>query len=457
MSLKVTEFVESSVTKDGIQLDSVHDSHPGAANESRSHDAESLPTRNGSNAQSPDNTKPDSTKYPKGWRLALIMVSLCLGTLLVAIDNTIIGVAIPRISTVFDSLDDVGWYGSAYLLTVTALQPTFGNIYKYFDIKTTYMVSVLVFEAAPNSSTFIIGRAVAGAGSAGLFQGALVIVGFITPLEKRPLYLGIVVSAFGIATCFGPILGGALTAEVTWRNLPIGGLVFLTLLLTLRLTTANTESRSLPIKVKLMNMDFVGAGLLLGAVCCLLLALQWGGNTLPWRSATIIGLLVGFGIIGILFATLQWILGDKGTISPRILRQRSVLMGCLFEFFLSMTLYYVPFYFQAVQSVSATTSGIRYIAFAIPEIVAIMISGATVSKIGHYVPFMILCAIVTSVGSGCSTLLSVHTPTVRWALYLVLSGLGIGLGVQLPYTALQVVLSQDDLSVGNGTNRTLLL
>lgn len=119
--------------------------------------------------------------------------------------------------------------------------------------------------------------------------------------------------------------------------------MFLTLLLTLRLTTANTESRSLPIKVKLMNMDFVGAGLLLGAVCCLLLALQWGGNTLPWRSATIIGLLTGFGIIGILFATLQWILGDKGTISPRILRQRSVLMGCLFEFFHSMTLYIVRF------------------------------------------------------------------------------------------------------------------
>ncbi|KAL8763455.1 MAG: hypothetical protein Q9184_000763 [Pyrenodesmia sp. 2 TL-2023] len=171
-----------------------------------------------------DTTPADSTHYPGGWRLAVIMVSLCLGTLLVAIDNTIIGIAIPQISTEFDSLDDIGWYGSAYLLTVTALQPTFGNIYKHFDIKITYIISVLVFEvgsilcaAAPNSYTFIIGRAVAGAGSAGIFQGALVIIGYITPLEKRPLYLGIVVSAFGIATCFGPILGGVLTAEATWR------------------------------------------------------------------------------------------------------------------------------------------------------------------------------------------------------------------------------------------------
>lgn len=88
----------------------------------------------------------DSTQYPKSWRLAAIMVSLCLGTLLVAIDNTIIGIAIPQISTEFDALDDIGWYGSAYLLTVTALQPTFGNIYKHFDIKITYIVSVIVFE-----------------------------------------------------------------------------------------------------------------------------------------------------------------------------------------------------------------------------------------------------------------------------------------------------------------------
>ncbi|KAI4178451.1 MAG: hypothetical protein L6R41_008383 [Letrouitia leprolyta] len=424
-----------------------------------------------------DTTSKGEDEYPGGWRLAAIMTSLCLGTLLVAIDNTIIGIAIPQISTVFDALADVGWYGSAYLLTVTALQPTFGNVYKYFDVKITYLVSILVFEvgsilcaAAPDSPTFIVGRAVAGAGSAGIFQGALVIVGYITPLEKRPLYLGIVVSSFGIATCFGPILGGVLTQEATWRwcfwiNLPIGGLVLIILLVALKINTANTESRSLPFKTKMMNMDFIGAALLVGAVCCLLLALQWGGNTMPWNSATVIGLFVGFGIISVIFAVLQWFLGDKGTISPRILRKRSVLMGCLFEFFLSMTLYifsyYIPFYFQAVQSVSATTSGVRYIAFAIPEVVAVITSGAIVSRIGHYVrldsdvvsrgrpgprlmilqvPFMILCTIVTSVGSGCSTLLSVDTSTVQWAAYLVITGFGIGLGVQLPYTALQVIL-----------------
>ena len=86
--------------------------------------------------------------YPTGWRLWIIIVSLLFGTLLVAIDNTIIGTVVPKISTVFNALDDVGWYGSSYLLTVTALQPTFGNIYKYFNVKLTYLVSILIFEGA---------------------------------------------------------------------------------------------------------------------------------------------------------------------------------------------------------------------------------------------------------------------------------------------------------------------
>ena len=84
--------------------------------------------------------------YPSGWRLFIVLLALLLGTLLVAIDNTVIGVVIPRITTVFGALDDVGWYGSAYLLTVTSFQPIFGNFYRSFQIKIVYLVSVVIFE-----------------------------------------------------------------------------------------------------------------------------------------------------------------------------------------------------------------------------------------------------------------------------------------------------------------------
>ena len=85
-------------------------------------------------------------QYPHGWTLVSILVGLLLGTLLIAIDSTIIGVAIPRISSNFRALQDVGWYGSAYVLTVTAFQPSFGKVYKYFHVKMTYMTCIIIFE-----------------------------------------------------------------------------------------------------------------------------------------------------------------------------------------------------------------------------------------------------------------------------------------------------------------------
>ena len=84
--------------------------------------------------------------YLKSWSLAIVTLSLCLGTFLVALDVNIIGVAVPKISAVFESLDDIAWYGSAYLLTLTAFQPTIGYVYKYFNVRATYLCSIFVFE-----------------------------------------------------------------------------------------------------------------------------------------------------------------------------------------------------------------------------------------------------------------------------------------------------------------------
>lgn len=106
--------------------------------------------------------------FPTGWRLFIIIFPLCIGTLLVAVDNTIIAVAIPEISTVFQALDDVGWYGSAYLLTETALQPTCGMLYKYFDIKAVYLISICVFERKASISMTLWLRVLIGGRYSGI-------------------------------------------------------------------------------------------------------------------------------------------------------------------------------------------------------------------------------------------------------------------------------------------------
>jgi len=170
-----------------------------------------------------DDEVEDESRYLTGWKLAMLSIGLCLTTFVIALDNTIIATAIPKITSYFNSLEDVGWYGSSYLLTTTSLQPSFGRVYTYFDVKYTYLVALVIFEigsvicaAATSSPMFIIGRAVAGAGAAALNSGGMTIVGFSVPLRKRAIYIAALSSMFGIASVVGPILGGVFTDQLRY-------------------------------------------------------------------------------------------------------------------------------------------------------------------------------------------------------------------------------------------------
>lgn len=122
----------------------------------------------------------DDMVYPTGLKLVLLLICMFVGMFLVSLDKLIISTAIPQITNDFNSAGDIGWYGTAYLLTSCAFQLVFGKIYAYFSIKLTFMASVLLFEigstlcgAAPNSITFIVGRAVAGLGAGGVMAGVV--------------------------------------------------------------------------------------------------------------------------------------------------------------------------------------------------------------------------------------------------------------------------------------------
>ncbi|KAI6369737.1 hypothetical protein MCOR25_004366 [Pyricularia grisea] len=411
-------------------------------------------------AESSEGETPDEIQYCNILQTNLLAIGLCLGLFVVALDNTVIAIAIPKITTEFHSLDNTGWYGSAYMLTNCALQPMFGKFYTHFDVKWTYLSSLCVFElgsilcaGATNPAMLSVGRAVAGAGAAALFNGAMTIISYRIPLRKRSIYIGLLTSMYGIASVVGPILGGAFTEYITWRwcfCLPIGAVTAISIVFIFS-SPANKASK-LTFRERIGKLDMVGIILLISCIVCLLLALQWGGTTYSWSDSRVWGCFLGFGIVGFAFVWLQLRLGDDATVPPRILKQRTIWSILCFELLVGvgmyLLVYYLPFYFQAVRLLPAQASGIRMIPLLVSVTIASIVSGGLTTATGHYVPLLHISSVMFTVGAGLCSTLKVDSYAGEWVGYQLLAGIGVGLSLQVGYVAAQVVLPPEDQATG---------
>lgn len=405
----------------------------------------------------------DDPVYPTGLKLAIVVIGLELAVLCVALDNTIITTAIPRISDQFHALSDVGWYGSAYLLTVSAFQLFFGRMYSIFNIKRVFLLSLFVFEVgsllcgvAPNSTAFIIGRAIAGLGSAGLFSGSMVIVTVSTSIERRPFFSSMLMAMYGIASAIGPLLGGVFTDNVTWRwcfyiNLPLGGITAAAIIAFFKAPPAVLQESKTWLE-SIARFDPIGTLLFMPSIISLFLALQWGGTTYDWSNGRIIALFVVFGVSLIAFFAVQVWVGDNATLPLRIIKQRSIASGSFYSMCVGasffVTGYYIPIWFQAIRNASAMHSGIDLLPLMLAMTITTLASGAIVSIWGYYTPLMYALVVVGPVGAGLLTTWTVDVSAAKWIGYQVIFGVGIGLGMQQSFIACQAVLPLPDIPIG---------
>ncbi|KAA8641990.1 MDR family MFS transporter [Aspergillus tanneri] len=400
--------------------------------------------------------------YPSGLKLALLMISIFVAMFLVSLDRLIISTTIPQITDKFNSAGDIGWYGTAYLLTNCAFQLAFGKIYALFSVKRTLLSSIILFEAgsalcgtAPSSIAFILGRSIAGLGAGGILAGVMVVMIYAVPLHKRPKYQGLFGAVFGLSSVTAPLIGGAFTTHVSWRwcfyiNLPLGGVVIV--LVFLLLHVPHRPDSDIPIAEKLLKLNILGLLVLVPGVICLCLALQWGGTTYPWSEGRMVALFVLAFILLIIFVIIQIWKPEQATLPPRIFLQRSIASGfwissCLGAHMM-VFVYYLPIWFQAIDGLSAVDSGIHLLPMVISLVVSSIGTGQLISRTGYYTPFTIFGTCLASVGAGLLTTLEINTPTGYWIGFQILYGFGLGSCSQTPSMAAQTLFGAVFTTVG---------
>ncbi|KAM9879568.1 major facilitator superfamily transporter [Verticillium dahliae] len=406
-------------------------------------------------------TTPDSDEYPSGINLVFIVVALILAIFLASLDMTIVATAIPKITDEFGGIEDVSWYGAAFFMANGGFQSSWGKAYKYFSLKWTFLAAVFVFElgslvcgAAPTSTALIIGRAIAGLGAAGLGTGAYTIIAFAAPPAKRALYTGFVGVSYGVASVLGPLLGGLFSDHATWRwcfymNLPIGAVSVLIIVFFFHAPAAAKPVEATR-REKLLQMDPIGVALVMAAIICYILCLQYAGQTEAWNSSTVIGLLVGFILLYVAFAAWEYFQGERAMLVPRLLKVRPVGVSCAYTFFFSgsyfLIIYYLPIYFQSVNGVTPTMSGVRNLPLIIGVTISMIISGFFITRTGIATPLKVVGAAITVIASGLLYTFETDTDTGKWIGYQLFGGVGWGIAYQVPIIVAQSYADPTDVS-----------
>ena len=245
-------------------------------------------------------------------------------------------------------------------------------------------------------------------------------------------------------------LSSSLAINTDTHSLPIGALAIAVIAFVLVIHRDNNPDHLTPLQ-RILKLDLIGASILVPAVVCLLLALQWGGTTYPWSNSRIIGLFVGFGLLTIIFVYSQIKLGDRGTLPPRLFKNRNVAFALAFACFFGSgfftLIFYLAIYFQSVKGSSATHAGIQLLPLLISSVLASIITGGLITAVGYYAPIMVFCMVLFCIGAGLITTFSLTTTLSEWLGYQILTGLGIGVGFQGGVVTVQTVLPLQDVPV----------
>ncbi|UQC85654.1 uncharacterized protein CLUP02_11153 [Colletotrichum lupini] len=392
----------------------------------------------------------------------ILMFALCMAVFLAALDAVIITTALPTIAREIGSSDSgFAWIGASYLLANAASVPFWGKVSDIFGRKPILVIANVVFMVGSLTSALsgtltmlVAGRAVQGLGGGGLMALVNITVGDLFSPRERGAYFGAVGAVWGLASGIGPLIGGGLTENVSWRwcfwiNLPISGASLLILIFFLRIHTPKT-----PLLKGLAAIDWLGTLTFTGATLMLLLGLQFGGLRNPWDSPTVICLIVFGCATYAVFAFVERF--AKYPLMPASLFRDSSVVFCYVANFchglgFAAIAFFLPLYFQAVLGASPIQSGVWLLATALPLAVGTIGVGVTIKKTGRYAEIVRVSMALTAIAFGLFVTLPAGRDWPRLIPFQVLAALGISPNLQALLIALQALVRQADVATGTAT------
>ncbi|KAJ3256134.1 hypothetical protein HK103_005703 [Boothiomyces macroporosus] len=401
----------------------------------------------------------ESSIEPSKSQFLIVFIGLFLIVFMAALDSNIIAIAIPSISKEFQSLSEVPWLFTGFLVGNTAFVPSYGKLADIFGRKAMVITAVTIFELgsllcgfAVNMKMLIFARTLQGVGGGGVVSLSLIVISDMVSVQERPKYQSIISAAFGVATIVGPLVGGIITETLTWRwnfflNLPFGLIAAVVCLLFMNLRELDRRSW----RVKLVRVDFLGTFLLVSGVVMLLIPVQGGGTQFAWDSPTVITMLSISGVLLILFVYSQWKWAFEPLIPLRLFSNRHTAAPFVSTFFFGMTvtppMFYTPLYFQIILNHDPLAAGEDTLPLLLSTIVCVIFSGMFIAKTGYYLPLLLFGSATAGVGMFLLSTMDEYSLVWQRIVYLIISGSGMGLCIQTILIACQLSVEEKDLSI----------
>ena len=385
-----------------------------------------------------------------------ILGAVLLGIFLAALDQTIVGTALPTIVTDLEGNDVYVWAFTAYLLTATVSGPLYGKLSDIFGRRPIFLFGVSVFligsllcGLSQEMWQFLLFRGVQGLGAGALFPIALAIIGDIFAPSERGKYQGFFGAVFGVSSLLGPAIGGLITDNFGWHwiffvNLPLGAVVLYIIWRTLPTHREAGADR---------HIDYLGAALLVGALVPILIGFtnkQFG----EWTDSDVGGLIA----IG-LALTAAFVFAESRAHEPivplRLFKIRTFTASVIAMFLAAMGFFaaivFLPRWFQFVNGSSATESGYQILPLLGGLIISAIGAGQLVSRTGRYKALIIGALLLLAFGLFLLTNIRPDTPLPMLWLWMAIAGLGIGPSFAVFTLAVQNAVPVRDLGTGTSS------